>query len=242
VSRRRLAWIACGLLVLFAVAGGLWSAFGTNRIVLTQAQIQERVNRQLPRDVKGVTVERITVTVADDRIGLRVEVRATALDRSVAAVASARGTPRYDADEGEVFFDADDVKLETVSIGGDDPAGRAERLGSRLGGRIGDAIKQNLPRVEGAAGDLIAAGVKAYLAARPVYRFKDDLKGVVLKATLRDIAIEGSTVVISVSVVNLTVILAVFAATLLGVVVLIIWLFRHPAWGQPASTAVEQRG
>ena len=237
MSRRRLAWIACGLLGLVAVAGGLWSAFGTNRIVLTQAQIQERVNRQLPRDVKGVTVERTTVTVADDRIALRVEVRATAFNRSVAAIASARGTPRYDAEKGEMFFDPDDVTVETVSLGGDDAAGHAERLGSRLGGRIGDAVRKNLPRLEGAADKLMAAGVKAYLAARPVYRIKDDLKGVVLKAALREVAIEGSTIAITVSVVNLTVILALFVATLLGVAVLIIWLIRHPAWGRPPSSA-----
>jgi hypothetical protein len=82
-----------------------------------------------------------------------------------------------------------------------------------------------------------AIGVKAYLAARPVYRFKDDLKGVVLKAALREVAIEGSTVAITVSVVNLTVIPAMFVATLPGVAVLIIWLIRHPAWGRPASSA-----
>jgi hypothetical protein len=225
VSRRQLVWIAAGILGLLAVAGALWTVFGTNRIVLTEAQIQERVNRQLPREVKGVTVERTTVTVADDRIALRVEVRAAALNQAVAAVAFARGTPRYDADNGEVFFDADDVKLENVALGGS--------LGSRLGGRLGDAVKS---RLEGGAGSLIAAGVKAYLKARPVYRFKDDVKGVVLKATLRDVAIEGSTVAITVSVVNLTVMLAVFVVALIGVVVLIVQLVRHPAWGRTAST------
>jgi hypothetical protein len=78
---------------------------------------------------------------------------------------------------------------------------------------------------------LIAAGVKAYLAARPVYRFKD----VVLKSTLRDVAIEGSTVAIAVSVVNLTVTFAVFVVALLGAVALIARLARQPARRQPAS-------
>jgi hypothetical protein len=39
------------------------------------------------------------------------------------------GIPRYDAEHGEVFFDADDVKLEDFTIA--KPADRAEQPGYR---------------------------------------------------------------------------------------------------------------
>lgn len=231
MTRRQLAWIFLGTVGAVAAAGVAWSVLGTNRIVLTEPQIQERVNRQLPREVKGITVERTAVAVADNRIALRVDVHATALNQTFAATAFARGTPRYDGERGEVFFDADDVKLEKFSVEGGNPGGRAGELGSRLGGRVGEALKD---RLEGTAGNLISAGVKAYLAARPVYRFKDDVKGVMLKAALHDVAIEGSTVVISVSIISLTVLLAVLLVALLGAVVLVVLLIRHPAWGRSA--------
>jgi hypothetical protein len=48
-----------------------------------------------------------------------------------------------------------------------------------------------MPRVEGAAAGLVAASIKAWLAARPVYRFKDDIPRLVFKPTLKDIAVEG---------------------------------------------------
>jgi hypothetical protein len=112
MTARSLAWIALAVLGLLAIAGALWSAFGTSRIVLTDAQLQERINRQLPHEVKGVTIERATVTIAENRIALRVEARASALGRTLTGAASARGIPRYDAERGELFFDADDVKLE----------------------------------------------------------------------------------------------------------------------------------
>jgi hypothetical protein len=92
MTLRRFAWIAAGVFGTLAILGAVWSALGTNRIVLTDAQLQERVNRQLPREVKGVTIERATVTIAEHQVALRVEVQASALNRTFAVTASARHT------------------------------------------------------------------------------------------------------------------------------------------------------
>jgi hypothetical protein len=229
MARRRLAWIAAGVFGALAIAGAMWSAFGTNRIILTDLQLQERVNRQLPREVKGVTIEKASVTIAESQVALRVEVRANALDRTFAAAASARGIPRYDAQRGELFFDADDVKLEDFTIG------NAASPIDQAGGRLRDLVGENLTRVKAAASNTIAAGVKAYLASRPVYRFKDDLKGLVLRAAITDVAIEGNAVAIGVSVLNLSVLLAVCLSALLAVVVVVVHLIRHPGWGARAQ-------
>ena len=53
--------------------------------------------------------------------------------------------------------------------------------------RIADSIRERIARLEPAARGPIAAGVKAYLASRPVYRFKDDVKGFVFKAAITDV-------------------------------------------------------
>jgi hypothetical protein len=132
------------------------------RVVLTEPQLQERINRQLPREFRGVTVERATVSLADGRVSLHVEARATALGQAFAAAAFARGVPRYNAEGGEIFFDAEDVRLENFQIDTGSLAERAQRLGARLGGRVGEAVEQNLPRIQSAASTLIAAGVKAF--------------------------------------------------------------------------------
>ena len=95
VTKRRLAWIALAVLGVLAVIATLWSAFGPDQIVLTTAQLQERVNRALPREFKGVTVDQATVSIADGRIALRVTAHAAALGQSVKAAASARRVPRY---------------------------------------------------------------------------------------------------------------------------------------------------
>jgi hypothetical protein len=227
MTKRQLAWIAVVALGTLALAGALWSAFGTKKIVLTAMQLEERANRELPRDFKGVTVERTSVAIAEGRIALRVEVRAAALGRVFAAVASVRGVPVYVGERGELFFDAEDVNVEPVKAADGSLAQRMDRLDTRLGERI-----------EAAAGKVIAAGIKAYLAARPVYRFKDDLKGIVLKAAIDDIAIERDRVAIVVSLVNLTVTVAVYLGALLLVMFLIFQLVRHPGWGLSMLAAV----
>src|SRR5262249_16449710 len=155
-------------------------------IALTEGDLQERVNRALPRQFHSVVVERGTVNVADGRITVRVETRASALGKTVATAAVARGVPQYNAERGEVFFDADDVKVEDSGGGG-----IVKQLGIRIGGRLGEKLEQSMPRVEDAVAGFVASSIKTWLASRPVYRFKDDIKGVVFKATLKDISVEG---------------------------------------------------
>jgi hypothetical protein len=156
----------------------------------------------------------------------RVEAHATALSQAFATTAFARGTPRYNAEAGELFFDAEDVRLEDFTIGSGSLAERAERLGARIGGRLGEAVEQRLPRIEAAATVILEIGIKAYLAARPVYRFKEDFKGLVLKATITDIAIDGNTLVVSISLIKLTFAVAVWGIGLAPAVLVGVWLWR----------------
>jgi hypothetical protein len=234
MTKLRFIRIAAIVLGALMIAGAALSAFGPERIVLSEAQLRERINRELPRQFRGVTVERVMVSLADGGISLRVETHATALGKTFAATAFARGVPRYDAERGEVFFDAEDVRLE--DFGGGD---LLKQLGSHIGGRLGEGIEQNLPRIEGAAAGVIASGIKAYLAARPVYRFKDDLKGLALKATIKDITIVDDTLAIGVSLIKLTTAVGGWLFGLGLVVLLAIWSWSVPARATLSSAKTQ---
>lgn len=228
MTRRRLAWIVLVSLGVLAAVGAVWGMFGPDRVTLTASQLQERVNRMLPRQFKGgVTVDQATVTVTGGQVALWVETRAAALGQSLKATVSARGVPSFSAERGEVFFDADEIKVMDFAVTGGSVAGRLERLG---------ALRE---RVETAAGNAIAAGIKAYLAERPVYRFKDDLKGIVLKATISDIATRDDAIVITISVVTFNVLAAVSVAALLTILFLIVQLYQYPNWGLSAVDAAR---
>jgi Protein of unknown function (DUF1439) len=222
MTKRRVVWIGLAALGALVVAGLAWAAFGPTTIVLTAPQLQERINRALPREFKGVTVERATVTIADEKVALRVEARASALGQTLSTAVSARGVPRYEPAQGEIFFDPEDVKIEDAALAG---GALAERLSARLGERAATFRST------------AAAGVTAYLAARPVYRFKDDLKGIVGKAALGDISMRPDAIVITVSVARLTTTVAIGLAALLVIVVLVVQLIRHRRWGSGTSRA-----
>jgi hypothetical protein len=215
-----LCWTAALLLAAVTITGAALSVFGPERIALTEGDLQERLNRALPRQFHNVIVERGALSVADGRITVRVETRAAALGKTVATAAVARGVPQYNAERGEVFFDADDVKIEDSGAGG-----LVKQLGIRIGGKLGEKIEQNMPRVEEAAAGLVAGSIKAWLASRPVYRFKDDIPGLVFKATLKDLVVEGDRLVIGLSLIRLSAAAFAWLAGLALVVLGAVWLW-----------------
>jgi Protein of unknown function (DUF1439) len=221
MSKRNIAWLVVVLAGVLAAAGLLFAIGGTTRLVFTEPEIQTRLNQQLPRTVREVTIERVAVRLAENRLALRIEISGTAMRQAVSATVSARGLPRYEQESAEVYFDADEVEVEQLTVAGRTVVGEPDGRGRR---RVANAVGSAVQRVAEAA-------IKAYLAARPVYRFKDDFKGIVLKAALSGIAIEGNTLVVTVSLWSLTATAAAYAVALLAVRLIVLWLVRHPGWG-----------
>jgi hypothetical protein len=224
MSRRRIAWMVVAVVGVLSAAGLLWSMFGFDRLTFTAEELQSRLNQQLPRTVREVTIERVNVALADNRLALRIALQARVVQQSVSANVSARGVPRYVADEAAIYFDADEIKIEQLVIAGRTVVGQE-------GGRLTATVRSALQGVA-------ESGIKAYLAARPVYRIKDDFKGVVLKATLVNLAIEQNTLAVTVSLWNLTLTVAMFALILIILLLVISWLVRHPRWGLEIVDAV----
>jgi hypothetical protein len=217
MSKRRIAWIVIALVGLLSAAGLVWSIFGTDKLTFTAAELQSRLNQQLPRTIREVTIERVDVALADSKLALRIAMQARVLQQPVSATVSARGVPRYAAPEAAMYFDADEIKIEQLAIAGRTVVGEE-------GGRLSNAVRSTLQGVA-------ESGIKAYLATRPVYRFKDDFKGLVLKAALVDVAIEQNTLAVTFSLWNLTLAAGMFALILIILVLVIYWLIRHPLWG-----------
>jgi hypothetical protein len=220
MSKRTLAWIVIVVAGVLATAGLLWSLFGTSRLVYTEPELQARLNRELPRTVRDVTIERVAVRLAENRVALRLELRGTAVRQPVSAVVSARGVPRYRAEGGELYFDADEIKVEQLTVAGRTVAGDDDAAGAPLLVAARTAVQR-----------LAETAIKAWLAARPAYRFKDDFKGIVVKAALVDVVIEQGALVVTFSVWSLTVTVAIFVLVLIGLLLLVYWLIRHPLWG-----------
>jgi len=88
MSRRKLAWIVVALVGLLSAAGLVWSVFGPEKLTLTAAGLQSRLNQQLPRTVREVTIERVDVALADNRLALRIAMLARVLQQPITATVS----------------------------------------------------------------------------------------------------------------------------------------------------------
>mgnify|MGYP000916167802 CR=1 FL=1 len=226
MSRRNIALTFVVLASLICLAGAVWSALGKSRLVFAQTEIQDRLNRQLPRTVKGVTIERVDVALANDRVALQATLQGQVIRQPIAAQVSARGAPRYDKDSHEIYFDADSIAFDRIAV-----AGRTISPG-------GDSRNPLVATALMTAQQLAEQAVKAYLATLPVYRFKDDLKGFVLKAALSDVNVAGDRLVVDLSLWTLTTTTAVFAFWLLVGLVLIVLILRGSLWGALSGISI----
>jgi hypothetical protein len=221
MSRRGFAWIVVACVGALAAAGLLWSVFGTSKLVFAESDLQTRLNQQLPKTIWDVTIERMVVRLAENRMALRVEMQGTVMRQPVAAVVSAHGIPRYAARNAAMYFDADDVKIDQLTISSKSVIGAGD---TATRGRLTEATGAAVQRVAETA-------IKGYLAALPVYRFKQDFKGIVLKAALVDVTIEHNALVATFSLWNLTVSTATFAFVVMVMLLFAYVLIRHPLWG-----------
>jgi hypothetical protein len=221
MSKRKLAWIVVAVVTVAALAGLLWSLLGTSRLAFTEPDIQARLNKELPKTVKDVTVERVTVHLADRRLALRVDLHGALLRQPLTAVVSARGVPRYETQSGELYFDADDVKIDQLTIAGRSIGGADDPAGARLGEAAGPGVRR-----------VAETAMQVYLATQPVYRFKENFRGVVLRAALKDVTIEQNAVMVTFSIWNVTTTVAILAVVLIGVLSAVYLLVRYPRWGR----------
>jgi hypothetical protein len=220
MSKRNLAWILVAIVGILSTAGMLWSSFGTDGVVFTESALTARVNHELPRTIRTVTITRVAVSIADDRLALRINLRTDVLRQPVSAVVSAAGVPRYDTHSEALYFDLDAAKIDQLTIAGKTLVDEDATARSRMIDAVGPAVQRG---AESAA--------RNYLSTVPVYRLKNDLKGFVLKAALSDVKIQHNALVVTFSLWNLTVTVLIFALPLLIVAVSIYLLIRDPLWG-----------
>jgi hypothetical protein len=221
MSKRKLAWIVVAFVAVLSTVGLFMTMSGNRKLVFTESDIQAHLNQQLPKTIREATIERVAVSLAENRLALRVEMQGAAMRQPVSAVVSARGVPRYEARSGEMFFDADDVKIDQLTFAGRSVTG-AEDAAKRT--RLTEAAGSAVQRVAETA-------IKVYLAARPAYRFKEDFKGFVLKAALVGVTIEQNALVVTFSIWNLTLTCGILAFVSIGTLLVMYLLIRHPLWG-----------
>jgi hypothetical protein len=241
MTLRKLIWIVVGVLLLLTI-GGLWDAYGTSSITLTEPQVQARIDQQLDKDfavrgvaqllVKSVRIRAATIHLQDGQVTALID--ATGMlraDKSFTLTAYAVGVPTYRS--GEFFFTPDKIEVRRITYEGGAPGERARQFADRYvsDAKLRQLVEDKAPAVEDWVNTLAQNAAAQVLERRPVYHLRDDVKGMLIAASLSSVKIDHDRLVATFSLWQLT------RSVLLGALCLVvglatIWLmFRHPLFG-----------
>jgi len=234
MTRKALMWAAVAALFLLGIAG-LWSTYGTQQVTFTEAQVQERINRQLDREfpvkgaahllVKSIKVRAATIHIQDGRIIALVDVEGTLrTNKGFTLTAYAVGIPTYSF--GELFFKPDKIEVQKFAYEGGTPAqlfsGFARRYVSDDKAR--QLIEDTAPAVESWMTSVAQNAAVYTLERRPVYRLKDGVKGFLIKASLASVTIDRDLIVVTFSIWQLTLSVLLGAFCLMAGIVVLWWI------------------
>lgn len=241
MTRRTLMWAGVVLLFLLAV-GGLWAVYGVRTVTLTEAQIQERINKQIDKDfrvkgvahllVKTVKVKDAVVHIQDDHIIVLIDVEGTLRgNKKFTLTAYSVGVPAYSL--GEFFFRPDKVEVQKFAYEGSTPTELFTRFSRRYvsDDKARQLIEDKAPKAEEWMTVVAENAATSFLARRPVYRPKDDMRGLLIKASLESVKVDQSQIVITFSLWQLTVSVLFGLLCLIGCIATIWVLIKHPFLG-----------
>lgn len=244
MTRRRLMW--AGVVALFVLAiGGLWTAYGTQRATFTEAQVQARIDSQLDKElavtgaahllVKTIKVQGATIHIRDNHIIAVVDVEGRLrTGKAFTLTIYAIGVPTYSF--GELYFKPETIKVQKFAYEGSTPTelftGFAKRYVSDA--EMRQLIEDKSPAVESWMTAVAQNAAVQTLQRRPVYQLKDDVKGLLIKASLESVKIDQDRMIVTFSLWQLTlsVLFGIFCL-MFGIAVLLI-LLLHPLLGVAA--------
>jgi hypothetical protein len=232
--------IRAGIVALFLLAiAGFWGIYGTHRVTFTETQVQDIINKQLNKDfpvkgaahllVKTISVRGATVHIQDNRVLVLVDVEGTLrTNKKFSLTAYAIGVPTYSF--GELFFKPDKIEVQKFAYEGSSPTELFGRFARRYisDDKARQLVEDGAPAVESWMTSVAQSAVVHTLEERPVYRPKDGVKGLLIKASLESVAIDQDRIAVTFSIWQLTLSVLFGIFCLIGGLVAIVILFASP--------------
>ncbi len=239
-------FVVAGLLLLGAI--GVWGVHGTHAVALDETQIQAVVDKELGKEfplkgaaalvVKSASAKSAAVRLHDGQATIVVGIEGALRNgKKFGFTALAQGVPRYDL--GGFYFAPEKVEVQDFTY---ENVGVGEALAqvgahSLANTRLGQLLRDNAPLAEAWAAGVAETAVREVFERRPVYRLKDDAKGVLLKSSLESITIDGDRVVVAFSLWRLTVSVFMGAAAWIIAALLTIFIIQSPI--AAAATGID---
>ena len=238
MTRRGLMWAGVFALFLLAIAGS-WGVYGTHRVTFTEAQVQELINKQIDRDspvkgaahllVKTINVRSATIHIQDNSIIALIDVEGKLrTNKAFTLTAYAIGVPTYSF--GELFFKPDKIEVQKFAYEGSTPTELFTRFAKHYvsDDKARQLVEDKAPAIESWMTTVAQTAAVHALQQRPVYRPKDDVKGLLIRASLASVTIDQDRIAVTFSIWQLTLSVLFGIFCLLSGIVIIFNLLAYP--------------
>jgi hypothetical protein len=248
MTKRKGAWMGLAVAALASVIGiAVGVSGGTYTVRLTQEEVQQKIDQKLAhKDTfkKGPASIRVKNARAEltDRLLVHVDMEGEQLFKthfSLSTVATGEVSYR----DGEFFFTPakDGVRIENFQYDGPPIAERIVKRSERYLTNRGlrNAVEDAAPHVEAWMKASAEYGATAYLSKAPIYRLKNDFKGIVAKAALEKVEIKDGKLAITFTIWHLAYMVVAWIFVLIMVLGFMFALMQSPGWGAVAIVGLS---
>jgi hypothetical protein len=226
--KRKIGWgLILGSLAFLIFAVLL--IFGNYTYVMTEAQIQEKIDAKLPmRNAAGnIEVTEAKVSLGENNLTVFLVMEGERFRQKFDLVAQSTGEPYYSS--GEFFFKAEKVEIKEFRFREGSLTEKIRRAGERYidGPRARQFVKDAAPKVEAWVKERAERAAVFALQRIPVYRITSKTKwGPIIRATLEKVEVKGNELHIHLSVWQLTLNVLVVLAIAVVCLMLAIGIMR----------------
>lgn len=224
-----------GLLIVVSLAIGVFGLSGTRSVRLEGAMLQQRIDAELPKEHTGVKITKVTLYLLEHDVSIALSAEGSALGQQFSLEAEGVGVPEYRSTQEAFYFRPSELAITQLTLKGESTTDRAGRFADRYitNPTLKENIETSLPGVKLWVEDNLEPRALILLGQIPLYKPKNDMSGIIIKATLAGVAIDNGALVLSFSILELT--KTVFSCLFLLLISLgvAMALVRSPAWGIP---------
>lgn len=233
MTKRRLAWCAVVCFTLIAIVVGVFGLSGVRTVRIDGAEIQKRIEAQLPKSYKNVKLTRAVVTLKEGDMAIALTLEGSVLGQSFVLEANGVGVPMYLKEREAFYFSPSELTVSKLELSGKSVVDRVGTFADRYvtNPKLKENIVATLPGVQRWVEDNFESHVLATLGNIPLYSPKNDMKGIVLKATLQDLKVENGTITLSFSLIELTKTVLFCVFLLIVAMVMVGGMIMFPEWG-----------
>lgn len=200
-------------------------------IPITESFIQSETDAHLPKEFHGIVVDKVTFTL-HDKVDILAEMHGNRLLRKFTMVIHTTGQPDYSlSKQGKIFYKPQTVEVAEFQFNGTPPGELLTKIRDRYtkpNGMMNKVLADVAPKVDGWIQE--AAEKTAVLALQhiPIYDLNKHWYGYYFGGALKNITVQGDTMVASLSITGIIGVALIAIVVLLLAIGLTVMFFACP--------------